>query len=79
MEAIDSSDIFIAETSYKAIGIGVEAGYAKAKQVPVIYMRQINAAHSTTVAGISNYRVIYADASDLQQQLQTILQLILKK
>ncbi|MGG9963581.1 nucleoside 2-deoxyribosyltransferase [Ferruginibacter sp. SUN106] len=79
MAAIDNSDIVIAETSHKAIGIGVEVGYAKAKQVPVIYMRQKNAPHSTTVAGISDFHVIYADANDLQQQLHTLMVSVLKR
>lgn len=73
MVDIDSADFLIAETSYKAIGIGVEAGYAIAKGKPVIYMRQQYAAHSTTVSGISNYHIVYADAVDLKQQLISIL------
>lgn len=70
---IEQSDILIAETSEKAIGVGVEVGYAKAKQKPVIYLRQSAVDHSTTVAGASDYQVIYADARDLQLQLQDIL------
>ena len=37
--SIDDCDLFIAETSDKEIGIGIEVGYAKAKEKPVIYMR----------------------------------------
>ena len=40
---IDSSDLLIAEVSDKAIGIGVEAGYAKAKGKPIIYLRHTDA------------------------------------
>ncbi len=70
---IEQSDFLIAETSEKAIGIGVEAGYAKAKQKPVIYLRHSAAAHSTTVAGTSDYQVVYEDNADLQAQLQDLL------
>lgn len=49
--SIDDCGLVIAETSDKAIGIGIEVGYAKAKSKPVIYMRNRNAEHSTTVSG----------------------------
>ena len=66
---IEQCDFLIAETSYKAIGVGVEAGYAKAKGKPVIYMRQVQAPHSTTVSGISDHTIIYRDLADLHEQL----------
>jgi nucleoside 2-deoxyribosyltransferase len=70
---IEQSDFLIAETSEKAIGVGVEVGYAKAKQKPVIYLRQSTAEHSTTLAGTSDYQVVYEDAGDLQLKLGDIL------
>jgi len=73
MRDIDTCDILIAETSDKAIGIGVEVGYAKAKGKPVIYLRKQNAEHSTTVAGISDYRILYETEADLEQQLRNVL------
>ena len=73
MNEIDNCDLLIAETSDKGIGIGVEAGYAKAKNKPVIYLRQTDAAHSTTVSGISDSQIIYSDSGDLAKQLALIL------
>src|SRR5882757_7672101 len=55
MTEIDRCDLLIAETSDKGIGIGIEAGYAKAKGKPVIYVRQKDTEHSTTVSGISDF------------------------
>lgn len=78
MEDIDNSDFLIAETSDKAIGIGVEAGYAKAKNKPVIYVRQANAEHSTTVSGISDYQLIYENEKDLKTQLAVIMEAMLR-
>ncbi len=77
MQDIDNCDILIAETSHKAIGIGVEAGYAKEGGKTIIYVRNANAAHSTTVAGISDYQIVYADNIDLSLQLNNILQKII--
>jgi 2'-deoxynucleoside 5'-phosphate N-hydrolase len=71
--AIDSCGLLIAETSDKAIGVGIEVGYAKAKGKLIIYLRNNTAEHSTTVSGTSNYQIIYAGAIDLQQQLSALL------
>ena len=76
MNCIDECDLLIAETSDKAIGIGVEVGYAKAKGKPVIYLRNNNAAHSTTVSGIGDFKIIYNHLYDLQGQLAIIIQKI---
>lgn len=69
MYEIEKCDLLIAETSNKGIGIGIEAGYAKAKGKTVFYLRNRDAAHSTTVSGISDYRIVYSDTNDLRKQL----------
>jgi 2'-deoxynucleoside 5'-phosphate N-hydrolase len=73
---IDKCNLLIAETSDKAIGIGIELGYAKAKNKPVIYLRNKNAEHSTTATGTSDYKIIYNDADDLRKQLSEVLKKI---
>ncbi|MFC0513728.1 nucleoside 2-deoxyribosyltransferase [Mucilaginibacter angelicae] len=73
MKDIDQCAMLIAETSDKAIGIGIEAGYAKAKGKPVIYMRRNTAEHSTTMSGISDFQIIYSDVNDLEQQFRKII------
>lgn len=73
MTDLDQCDFLIAETSDKGIGISVEVGYAKAKSKPVIYVRQKDTEHSTTVSGISDFRVIYSDENDLRNQLVDII------
>jgi len=70
---IDKSGLLIAETSDKAIGIGIELGYAKAKNKLIIYLRNKDAEHSTTAAGASDYKIIYSDADDLSKQLSEVL------
>src|SRR5205809_5827480 len=73
MTDIDKCELFIAEVSDKAIGIGVEAGYAKAMGKPIVYVRKAKADHSTTVSGVSDFQVIYNDVLDLQKQLASTL------
>ncbi|MEJ8843532.1 nucleoside 2-deoxyribosyltransferase [Lacibacter sp. H375] len=74
---LEQCDLLIAETSHKGIGIGIEAGYAKAKNKPVVYLRHKEAEHSTTLSGASDHRVIYKNTDDLQQQLVLIIKEII--
>lgn len=76
-EEIDNCDILIAETSEKGIGIGVEVGYAKGKGKTVIYLRQKDTEHSTTVAGSSDFQIIYSDSNDLRMQLLEIIPMLM--
>ena len=76
MKDIDDCDLLIAETSEKAIGIGIEAGYAKGKGKPVIYLRHASAEHSTTLSGISDHPVIYKNDDDLKIKLSAVLEKI---
>jgi 2'-deoxynucleoside 5'-phosphate N-hydrolase len=78
MTDIDNCDILIAEVSDKAIGIGIEVGYAKAKNKLIIYIRKKEAEHSTTVSGISDRQIFYSDINDLQKQLGSTLKEIVK-
>ncbi len=71
-EEIDQSDILIAELSKKAIGVGVEVGYAYAKGKRIIYIRKKGAPYSTTVAGCAGEIIEYADVGDLANILQRI-------
>jgi len=71
--AIAASDLLIAECSHKAVGVGVEVGYAAALDKPIIYVRHIDAEHSTTVSGTATHRILYEDIPDLEHQLTDIL------
>ena len=73
MADIDRCDMLIAMVNVKAIGVGVEAGYAKAKGMPVVFVRQKNAEHSTTVSGISDAQIIYGDIGELKEELREIV------
>ncbi len=79
MLEIDRCSFLLAECTYKGIGIGIEAGYAKAKKKPIIYMRHIKAEHSTTLAGISDVQILYSNPKDLFDQLNDFLNKALVK
>ena len=73
MEDVEKSAILIAEVSEKGIGIGIEVGYAKAKNIPVIYVRNSSSEHSTTVSGIADFKIIYENVIDLEEKLEKII------
>lgn len=73
MDDIDGCAILLAETSDKGIGIGIEAGYAKGRGKSVIYLRQEEAEHSSTLAGLSDAQIIYMGSADLYRQLTVVL------
>ncbi|WP_025124747.1 nucleoside 2-deoxyribosyltransferase [Myroides odoratimimus] len=73
MKDIDESCCLFAETTDKGIGIGIEAGYAKAQGKPVVYLRQTDASHSTTMSGMADYHILYDDIEDLGKQVKEVL------
>ena len=76
LEKIRKSSILIAEVSYKEIGIGVEVGYAKALDIPIIYLRKINTPISTTVKGVCNKVIVYKNIQQLETKLKNALKAI---
>lgn len=71
---IDGCDLVLVELSYKSIGVGIEAGYAKAKAKKIIYMHKIGTELSTTADGTCYTRIEYKDIADLLTQLKKILE-----
>ena len=70
---IDTADLVIAEVSEKAIGVGIEIGYAAANHKPVIYLRKFHTQHSTTAAGSADHIIIYQNTRDLTESLASVL------
>lgn len=71
---IDASDVLIAELTHKALGVGIEVGYAVGVGKPVIYVCHEFAEHSTTAAGIATYTLFYRTPDDLKSRLRQILE-----
>jgi len=70
---LDKCDLFIAEVSDKAIGVGIEAGYAKAKGKTIIYLYPEVAEYSTTVGGTADHILPYNNPVDLKEKLGVFL------
>jgi nucleoside 2-deoxyribosyltransferase len=62
---IEASDIAVIDLSEKGVGLGIEAGYAFAKGVPVFTIAREGADISTTLRGISQEVCFYRNEADL--------------
>ncbi|MFK5879297.1 MAG: nucleoside 2-deoxyribosyltransferase [Flavobacteriaceae bacterium] len=72
-DEIDSSDFLIAELTTKSIGVGIEIGYAVAKNKPIFYLRKTTAEYSTTAAGCASYTIEYNNEIDLVIMMEKML------
>ncbi len=64
---IDSSRVVVIDLTEKGVGLGIEAGYAYAKNIPIITIAKKGADISTTLAGISQKLFWYDGFADLVQ------------
>lgn len=62
---IDRSDIVIIDLAEKGVGLGIEAGYARARGVPVLAALPHDADLSRTLEGIATTVVRYGSADDI--------------
>lgn len=64
-QEIDGCDWVIVDLSEKGVGVGIEAGYAHAKKIPLITIANQGADISETLRGISRHVFVYADFNAL--------------
>lgn len=62
---IDSSDLIIIELTEKGTGLGIEAGYAYAKKIPIITIAKKGSDISKTLQGISDKIFVYERVDEL--------------
>lgn len=67
---IDNSDLIMVELSNKSVGVGLEAGYAKAKGKTVVYLYKKGSDLQQTVNGIADYVIEYSDVDDVLAWLE---------
>jgi nucleoside 2-deoxyribosyltransferase len=67
--AIDASDVIVIELTEKGVGLGIEAGYAYAKGIPIVTIAQKGSDISTTLQGISQKIFLYSEIDELSHLL----------
>ena len=71
-DKIGHSDLVIADIADWPIGVGVEAGYAYAKGIPILCICPVTKSVASTVAGLAKYIVKYDGYNDLTNKLRSI-------
>jgi 2'-deoxynucleoside 5'-phosphate N-hydrolase len=66
-EAINSCDAMVIEFSEKGVGLGIEAGYAHAKNIPIFVIAKTDSDISDTLKGISKEIFFYESLNDLKE------------
>jgi len=69
---ICESECLIMEFSEKGVGLGIEAGYAYAKNIPIIVIAKIGSDISNTLRGIAKKVIFYDTPKDLVASLKEI-------
>jgi nucleoside 2-deoxyribosyltransferase len=69
---IDSCDLMIIEFSEKGVGLGIEAGYAFARQKPIFVIAKEGSDISSTLKGISKQVIFYNDPEEIMEKLKLI-------
>jgi len=62
---IEESDLLLVEFSEKGVGLGIEAGYAHAKGVPIVVMAKTGSDISSTMRGIAKKVIFYDNPEEL--------------
>ena len=65
--AITASDLLVVDLSEKGVGVGIEAGYAHARGIPIITIARAGADISDTLRGISQHVFWYDSETELAE------------
>ncbi|MGY0218414.1 nucleoside 2-deoxyribosyltransferase [Endozoicomonadaceae bacterium StTr2] len=63
---IDASDLVVVDVTEKGIGLGIEAGYAKAKGKALIIVARDSVEVSTTIKGIADQIIFFNNISEIE-------------
>lgn len=69
---IDASDLVLVDLTEKGVGVGIEAGYAHAKGIPIVVIAQRGADISATLRGIARTVIFYDDLGKIADVLKGI-------
>lgn len=62
---METSDVVVVDLSEKGVGVGIEAGYAYARNIPIITVARQGSDISTTLLGISRQVFRYREPDEL--------------
>ncbi len=66
-DALATCDVIVIELTEKGVGLGIEAGYAWAKGIPIITIARTGSDISTTLQGISEKLLWYDEVDEIDE------------
>ena len=75
---IDLSHLIVIDLTEKGVGLGIEAGYAYAKGIPIVVIAKKGFDISATLQGISRQLFLYYEFDDLTHFFKDITFLVIK-
>jgi nucleoside 2-deoxyribosyltransferase len=72
--ALDACDWVVIDLTEKGVGVGIEAGYARAKNIPIVTIAQESADISETLRGLSRETFLYDDSANLSEFFERVIQ-----
>ena len=66
----EESDLLLVEFSEKGVGLGIEAGYAFAKGIPIVVIAKKGSEISNTMAGIAKKIIFYENTGEIGKLLE---------
>ncbi|MBN1260940.1 MAG: nucleoside 2-deoxyribosyltransferase [Anaerolineae bacterium] len=76
-QELETCDVVIVDLTEKGVGVGIEAGYAAARGIPIVAIAQAGAPISDTLRGISRAVVMYTHPDELTGKIMTIPDLLM--
>lgn len=70
--AIEQANVVLLDITDKGVGIGIEAGYAAANQIPIVLLSTHDAELSPTIEQLATKIIEYQGFEDLTQQLSAL-------
>lgn len=71
-QLIDKSDVLVIELSEKGVGLGIEAGYARSKNIPIIIIAKKGSEISNTMRGVARQIIFYGEPEELAQKFREL-------
>jgi len=69
LDLLSACELCVVECTEKGVGVGLEAGYAHAKGIPVILLARHDSHVSTTLRGIASQVILYNSPEELPEQI----------
>jgi nucleoside 2-deoxyribosyltransferase len=64
-EAIEKSDLVLIEATEKGMGVGIEAGFAFARNIPIVTIAKIDSDISVNLKSLSERVIFYSEVTEI--------------